>query len=66
MSRRNRSNRRRTYGKRQHEIHERRPTENVDAGWPRHEDGWITPGQVDDSARHDTAADAYDSRGWAP
>jgi hypothetical protein len=66
MSRRNRSSRRRTYGKRQHEVQERRPTESAGAASPRLEDGWITSGQNDDSVRRVAAYDAYDVEGWSP
>jgi hypothetical protein len=62
VSRRNRANRRRTYGKRQHEVRERRPGEGADVDWSRREDGWIAPDAIDDSARRDSA---YDTEGWA-
>jgi len=64
MSRRNRSNRRRTYGKRQHEVRERRPGETAEADWPNRDNAWIAPEAIDDTARRD-AYDAYDAEGWA-
>jgi hypothetical protein len=58
MSRRNRSNRRRAYGKRQHEVRDRRPTDANDADWSRREDNWIAPELIDDTTRRD-------ADGWA-
>ena len=58
MSRRNRSNRRRIYGQRQHEVRERRPTDSSKGEWQRDE-GW-NPELIDDARR-----DAYDAEGWA-
>jgi hypothetical protein len=65
MSRRSRSVRRRTYGKRQHEVRERRPTQTSDADWSSREDGWIAPELIDDTARREPSYDSYDGEGWA-
>jgi hypothetical protein len=66
VSRRNRSNRRRTYGKRQHEVRERRPGESRETDWSRNGDAWIAPDVLDDGVQHDGAYDAaYDAEGWA-
>jgi hypothetical protein len=64
MSRRNRSNRRRTYGKRQHEVRERRPGETAQVDGSSRDDGWIAPEAIEDTAPRD-AYDAYDAEGWA-
>lgn len=51
MTRRNQSRRRRTYGRRQHEVRERRPDARGDAAWSA--DGDFTPDtewHVDDTA----------------
>jgi hypothetical protein len=58
VSRRNRSNRRRAYGKRQHEVRDRRPTDAIDADGSRRDDGWIAPELIDDTTRRD-------ADGWA-
>jgi hypothetical protein len=58
MSRRNRSGRRRSYGKRQHEVRDRRPTDAPDADWSPREDSWIARELNDDAARRD-------AEGWA-
>lgn len=63
MSRRNRSNRRRTYGKRQHEVRERQPTGTRGEDWPR-DDGW-SPEAIDDSRRRDDAFSGDGFEGWA-
>ena len=60
MSRRNRTNRRRTYGKRQHEVRERRPTGVPNDGWLTRGEGWAGPGMVDDAPRSDGDPDAWD------
>jgi hypothetical protein len=60
VSRRNRSARRHTYGKRQHEVRERRPADARD--WPQRNDDWSSPELIDDAARRDTS---YDAEGWA-
>ena len=65
MSRRNRANRRRTYGKRQHEVRERRPGETPEVDGSNRDDGWIAPELIDDTARRDAAYDGYDAEGWA-
>jgi hypothetical protein len=65
VSRRNRSNRRRTYGKRQHEIRERRPGETPGADWATRDDGWIAPDLLDETPRREAAYDGYDAEGWA-
>jgi hypothetical protein len=64
MSRRNRSNRRRTYGKRQHEVRERRPGETAEVDWSNRDNGWIAPEAIDDTPRRD-AYGTYDAEGWA-
>ena len=67
MSRRNRSSRRRTYGKRQHEVHERRPNDVPGGDWQPRNDDWAAPELIDDARQRDTAYDtAYDAEGWAP
>jgi hypothetical protein len=74
MSRRSRSSRRRTYGKRQHDVRERRPTDAPETDWPRREDGWAAPQVTDDAAQRQVARGAatgggasHESlEGWAP
>jgi hypothetical protein len=65
VSRRNRANRRRTYGKRQHEVRERRPGETPQGDWQNPGEGWIAPELMDDPGRREAAYDAYDAEGWA-
>ena len=62
MSRRNRTNRRRTYGKRQHDVRERRPTGTPSDDWLSRDDGWTAPEVMDDAGRRDEAFDGYE--GW--
>ncbi|MDL2335764.1 MAG: hypothetical protein QFC55_07025 [Chloroflexota bacterium] len=64
MSRRNRTNRRRNYGKRQHEVRERRPTGTPGEDLSRDE-GWVSPEAIDDSRRHDDAFSGDGFEGWA-
>ncbi len=64
MSRRNRSNRRRNYGKRQHEVRERRPLGSPGDDFGR-DDGWAAPEAIDDSRRRDDAFSADGFEGWA-
>ena len=64
MSRRNRTIRRRTYGKRQHEVRERRPNSGSSGDWRTRDDGWTGPEPIEDARRHDDGAfDTLD--GWA-
>ncbi|MEA2676168.1 MAG: hypothetical protein QOJ81_309 [Chloroflexota bacterium] len=63
MSRRNRSARRHTYGKRQHEVRERRPSDVPGSEWPKQNDDWATPEHIDDAAQRDAAYDNVE--GWA-
>jgi hypothetical protein len=63
MSRRNRSNRRRTYGKRQHEVRERRPADALGDG--SRDDAWVSPEAIDDSRRRDDAFSGDGFEGWA-
>ena len=65
MSRRNRTNRRRTYGKRQHEVRERRPTDKPSSDWLSRGDGWAAPESIDDSRRPDDDFSADGWKGWA-
>ena len=64
MTRRNRSNRRQAYGKRQHEVRERRPQGKSGDDLPR-DDGWALPESIDDPRRRDDGffGDGFD--GWA-
>jgi hypothetical protein len=59
MSRRHNSSRRRQYGRRQHEVRERRTGSPVERDWaqPSHVDDWGMVDQPDD--RTSTAADEY-------
>jgi hypothetical protein len=59
MSRRNRTSRRRTYGKRQHEVRERRSTGGTGDDWLTRDDGWAGP-EIVDERRDESAFD-----GWA-
>jgi hypothetical protein len=62
MSRRNRTNRRRAYGKRQHDVRERRPTDTP-GDWVSREDSWTAPESIDDRRRDDSySADGFE--GW--
>jgi hypothetical protein len=63
MSRRNRANRRRTYGKRLHDVRERRATGTPGDDWLPRDDGWAGPEAVDDTRRRDEGFDAFE--GWA-
>ncbi|HEY8134688.1 MAG TPA: hypothetical protein VIF08_01520 [Candidatus Limnocylindrales bacterium] len=65
MSRRNRANRRRTYGKRQHEVRERRPGDSPQGDGENPGENWITPELMDDRGRREATYDAYDTEGWA-
>ncbi|HUP82989.1 MAG TPA: hypothetical protein VM284_02245 [Candidatus Limnocylindria bacterium] len=62
MSRRNRSARRRTYGKRQHEVQERRPSESREGDWPRRDEDLSSQGLIEEVTRRDST---YDAEGWA-
>jgi hypothetical protein len=64
MSRRNRSNRRRNYGKRQHEVRERRPSGTSTDDWSVRDDGWIAPEAIDDTRRRDDAFSGDGFEGW--
>ena len=63
MSRRNRTNRRRTYGKRQHEVRERRPTGTPSDDWLARDDALLATDAIDDARARDEAFDGYE--GWA-
>jgi hypothetical protein len=64
MSRRNRTNRRRAYGKRQHDVRERRPTDMPSDDWVPRDDGWAAPESIDDRRRDGSySADGFE--GWA-
>jgi hypothetical protein len=64
MSRRNRTNRRRVYGKRQHDVRERRPADTPTDDWLSRDDGWTAPESIDDRRRDDGyATDGFE--GWA-
>jgi hypothetical protein len=64
MTRRNRTNRRRAYGKRQHDVRERRPSDTPADDWLARDDGWTAPESIDDRRRDDGyAADGFE--GWA-
>jgi hypothetical protein len=62
VSRRNRSNRRQAYGKRQHEVRERRPSSKPGDDWLTRDDTFVAPESIDDARRRDDAYDGYD--GW--
>lgn len=64
MSRRCRSSRRRTYGKRQHEVRERRPGQAPDGDWSRRDDE-VASELIDDAGHRDTAFDTFGGEGWA-
>ncbi len=59
MSRRNQSRRRRAYGRRQHEVRERRPERSAAADWTTDfeadtRDGWLPEGE-----EHATLGEGY-------
>lgn len=59
MSRRNRSSRRRTYGKRQHEVRERRFPDLPRGDWLTSGEGWAGRDHADDALRSEADADAW-------
>lgn len=59
MSRRNRTSRRRTYGKRQHEVRERRPTGAPNDDWLTRDESWAAP-EISDARRADGDVDAWE------
>ena len=59
MSRRNRTNRRHAYGKRQHDVRERRPSGAPSDDFSGRDDGW-TPDALDDTRRRDDGFDGYE------
>jgi len=60
VSRRNRTSRRRTYGKRQHEVRERRPTGAPNDDWLTRDEGWAGPEMIDDARRPDGDVDSWE------
>ncbi|MEP7360830.1 MAG: hypothetical protein ABI744_04545 [Chloroflexota bacterium] len=65
MSRRNRTNRRRAYGTRQHDVRERRPTDTPGDDRLIRDDGWTAPEGLDDSRRREDAFSSDGFEGWA-
>jgi hypothetical protein len=64
MSRRNRTNRRRAYGKRQHDVRERRPSDTPSDDLLSRDDGWTAPEEIVDRRRDDAySSDGFE--GWA-
>jgi hypothetical protein len=63
MTRRNQSHRRRSYGRRQHEVRERQPDSSPEAGWLRDEifddAERRQPGETADETAYSSFGDGY-------